>query len=153
MKKACIAVVALFVLTLTVSAQSKTEHWIWKERAVKDKPQTQFSLNFQRRGTRVTGTYSVDQFINGEWQGEDGNQTPFVGTVKNGVIYVEFDPLATVPGYQENVRYRKPTDGRAPSKATIRIEGKVLNWTFLSGEKIEGLPDRLRLTRDVARRR
>lgn len=51
----------------------------------------------------VRGVYSVDDFINGEWQGEDGNQTPFAGRIHGGVIEIEFDPSATVPGYQENV--------------------------------------------------
>jgi len=148
MKKLTITTTIILILSSIVSAQTKREHWIWKENAVKDKPQKQFTLSFQRRGNKVTGTYSVDEFINGEWQGEDGNQTPFVGTLKNGVIYVEFDPLATVPGYQKNVSYTRPRDGRTPTKATIKIERNTLSWTILEGEKIEGLRDKLTLKRE-----
>jgi hypothetical protein len=147
MKRLNILAVALLLLATTASAQTSSEHWTWKEKAVKDKPQRQFTLTFQRRGNKVSGTYSVDQFINGKWQGEDGNQTPFVGTVRNGVINVEFDPFATVPGYQQNVKYTRPRDGRTPTKATIKIERKVLTWTILEGEKIVDMPDKLRLTR------
>src|ERR671914_67996 len=68
------------------TAQSVTGRWQWKERAVKNKPQTQFTLVITGKGKSFRGTYSVDEFINGTWQGEDGNQTPFRGEIKGKII-------------------------------------------------------------------
>ena len=67
----------------------------------------------------VSGTYSVDDFVNGRWLGEDGNQTPFRGEERDGKVLVEFDPAATVPGYTENVTYKAPADGRKPREAAF----------------------------------
>jgi hypothetical protein len=142
----CIVTLLLLAFAAAGTAQTR-QRWSWKEAAVKNKPQTQFSLSIQRRGNRIWGVYSVDRFINGEWQGEDGNQTPFVGTVKNGLMRIEFDPSATVPGYQQNVKYTKPRDGRTPTIATLKPEGKALIWTLIEGQEIEGLAKRIKLTR------
>lgn len=147
MKRLSIITIALLIFAATLSAQTRHERWTWKEKAVRNKTQRQFTLSFERRGAKVSGTYSVDEFINGKWQGEDGNQTPFAGTLKDGVITVEFDPQATVAGYEQNVKYKAPADGRTPSKATIKIQGNILTWTILEGEKIAELPDTLKLTR------
>lgn len=130
------------------TAQSVSGRWQWKERAVKNKPQTQFTLVISGEGKTVRGTYSVDGFINGQWQGEDGNQTPFRGRIEGKLIRIEFDPLATVPGYEENVTYKPPTDGRKPSIAVLTVRGRTLLWRFIAGERIERVPGRLTLTRE-----
>lgn len=121
--------------------------WAWQETARKDKPQTQFSISIRRQGNVVSGVYSVDEFINGEWQGEDGNQTAFVGRIKGNTMLIKFDPDATVPGYQENVIYRAPARGR-PSSATLTLKGQTLLWRFTNGRRIVEVPDKLTLRRE-----
>lgn len=105
-----------------------------------------------RKGDLARGGYSVDEFINGNWQGQDGNQTPFLGRAKGATIEIEFDPQATVPGYQENVTYQAPTDGRKPSIAILTLNGKTLRWRLIRGPGIEGVPNRLVLHRERPRR-
>ncbi|MCM3874218.1 MAG: hypothetical protein ND895_26310 [Pyrinomonadaceae bacterium] len=122
--------------------------WIWKEPARKNKPQVQFRLTLHRKGDVVSGVYSVDEFINGQWQGEDGNQTPFRGRVKGNSIQIEFDPSATVPGYQEHVVYSAPSDGRQPSTAVLTSSGSTLRWRLSSKTGIEGVPAQLALRRE-----
>lgn len=133
------------------TAQSVTGRWQWKERAVKNKPQTQFTLVISGRGKSVRGTYSVDEFINETWQGEDGNQTPFRGAIEGKVIRIEFDPMGTAPGYEQNVTYKPPADGRKPSVAALTVSRGTLLWRFVSGERIVGVPERLTLTRERRR--
>ena len=133
------------------TAQSVAGRWQWKERAVKNKPQTQFTLVISGRGKSVRGTYSVDEFINGRWQGEDGNQTPFRGAIEGKVIRIEFDPMATAPGYEQNVTYQPPADGRKPSVAFLSVSRGTLLWRFNSGERIVGVPERMTLTRERRR--
>jgi len=129
-------------------ASAISGRWIWKEIARKNKPQTQFTLVIAHKGDVVTGTYSVDEFINGDWQGEDGNQTPFVGRVKGSEIEIEFDPSATVAGYEQNVSYAAPTDGRKPSAAMITLNGPTLIWRVIKSPGIEGVPAKLTLRRE-----
>jgi len=146
----CLFLLLLCVAASTVYAQKKSPYagtWIWKEAASKDKPQTQFTLKIRQKGNVFSGVYSVDEFINGEWQGEDGNQTPFNGKLKNGGLELEFDTDATVPGYQQNVKYKKPADGRQRSYVFVRLSGKTLSWRAMRGRKIEGLPVQLTMRR------
>jgi hypothetical protein len=135
------------------TASAVSGRWTWKEVARKNKPQTQFTIVITQKGQMVRGTYSVDEFINGKWQGEDGNQTPFSGRVKGSTIEIEFDPSATVPGYQENVTYAPPSDGRKPSTATLALSGPALIWRLVNPPGIEGVPARLTLKRERNRRR
>lgn len=144
-------VIALAGTIQAQTAQSIAGRWQWKERAVRNKPQTQFTLVISGRGKSVRGTYSVDEFINGRWQGEDGNQTPFRGVIEGNIIRIEFDPMATVPGYEENVTYKPPSDGRKPSVASLSLSGGTLLWRFISGERITGVPERMTLTRERRR--
>ena len=141
----------LLVIAGLTQAQTITGRWEWHELAVKNQPQTRFSLMITRKANVVRGVYSVDEFINGEWQGEDGNQTPFLGVVNNKNITLQFDPLATVPGYQQNVKYRAPNDGRQPSIARLVLSGRTLRWQIISGAGIEGLPNKLALRRPLHR--
>lgn len=153
-RKLGLAVAFLIVLagaSQAQTAQSVAGRWQWKERAVKNKPQTQFTLVITGRGKSVRGTYSVDEFINGTWQGEDGNQTPFRGAIEGKVIKIEFDPMATVPGYEQNVTYKPPADGRKPSVAFLSVSRGTLLWRFISGERIAGVPGRMTLTRERRR--
>jgi hypothetical protein len=145
--------------TQSAKATSSEGRWIWKQAARKNKPQAQFTITITRQGNQqrnrqgdiVSGVYSVDEFINGKWQGEDGNQTPFRGEVNGNTVRIEFDPSATVPGYQENVIYAAPTDGRKPSIAVLTLSGKTLLWRMVSGPKVEGVPARFTLRRDRKR--
>jgi len=141
------------LILLAISSHSQTASsvsgsWQWKERAIKNKPQRQFTLAISGKGKIVRGTYSVDEFINGEWQGEDGNQTAFRGQIQGKLIKIEFDPMATAPGYEQNVTYKPPADGRKPSVAFLTISGRTLLWRFISGERIANVPSRLTLHRD-----
>lgn len=142
---------AVLVL-LVVSGQSQTTQtvtgrWMWKETPGRNKPQTQFTVVIERAGNTVRGTYSVDEFINGEWQGDDGNQTPFVGRIKGSTARIQFDPMATAPGYEQNVTYRAPTDGRKPSEAILSLKGRQLLWRFVRRTRITNVPARLWLHR------
>ena len=141
----------LLVIAGLTQAQTITGRWEWHEVAEKNQPQTRFSLMITRKANVVCGVYRVDEFINGEWQGEDGNQTPFLGVVKNKNITLQFDPLATVPGYQHNVNYKAPNDGRQPSIARLVFSGRTLHWRIISGAGIEGLPNKLALRRALPR--
>lgn len=141
----------------TVTSQSRalapfTGRWTWKQIARRHRPQSQFTIVIKRKGNVVSGTYSVDEFINGAWQGQDGNQTPFQGRLKGAAIEIEFDPQATVPGYQEHVAYQAPADGRKPSLALLTFDGKTLRWRLIRGPGIEGVPNRLALYRERPRR-
>ncbi len=142
-----------FMLLLAGSVQPQSigavsSRWVWKEIAGRDKPQTQFSIMIRREGNVASGVYSVDEFINGKWQGEDGNQTAFLGRINGKTLHIKFDPRATVPGYEENVNYRAPFDGRQPSIAVLNLRGSTLLWRLASGARIEGVPDRLTLHRE-----
>lgn len=122
--------------------------WVWKQIARKNKLQTQFTLVINRKGDVVRGVYNVDEFINGKWQGEDGNQTPFLGRVKGSTVEIEFDPSATVAGYEQNVTYAAPTDNRKPSTAILTLNGPILTWRLVTSPGIEGVPARLTLKRE-----
>lgn len=113
--------------------------WQWQQAKKKSALTYEFSLKIAKHGTQYSGTYSVDAYLDGEWQGEDGNQTPFVGKVANGRLVIEFDPDNVHPGYEEHVVYRKST-GTAPSSATIARSGEALEWTHTSGRAIENIP-------------
>ena len=147
--QSAVAITLLLVIAGLAQAQTITGRWEWHEVAVKNQPQTRFSLMITRKANVVRGVYSVDEFINGEWQGEDGNQTPFLGVVKNTNITLQFDPLATVPGYQQNVNYKAPYAGRQPSIARLVLSGRTLRWQIISGAGIEGLPNKLALRRSL----
>jgi hypothetical protein len=121
---------------------------MWKQVARKNKPQTQFTIVIKHKGEVVRGTYSVDEFINGKWQGQDGNQTPFLGRLKGSTVEIEFDPSATVAGYEQNVTYTPPKDGRKPSTAAITVNGPTLEWRVVKGPGIDGVPARLVLKRE-----
>jgi len=122
--------------------------WVWEDAARKNKPQTRFTVVIHREGDVVRGVYSVDEFINGEWQGEDGNQTPFRGRVASRRVQIEFDPSATVPGYEQNVTYKTPADGRKPSVAVLTFDGGTLLWRLVHGARIESVPAKLALHRE-----
>jgi hypothetical protein len=142
-------VVALCAVSIyPQDVKSVSGRWVWKEPARKNRPQVQFTLTIHRQGAVVRGVYSVDEFINGRWQGEDGNQTPFRGRVKGDTIQIEFDPQATVPGYQQNVTYSTPSDGRKPSTAVLTLSGQTLLWRFTNGPRIEGFPPGFTLHRE-----
>jgi|SRR5882724_291784 len=145
-----LAAVFFFIVgpTHPQGVRAVTGRWVWKEVARKNKPQTQFTLVISRKGDVVRGVYSVDEFINGEWQGEDGNQTPFRGRVMSRRVQIEFDPSATVPGYEQNVTYKAPTDGRKPSVATLTFKGGTLLWRLANGNPIERVPAKLVLHRE-----
>ena len=90
----------------------------------------------------------MDEFVNGKWQGEDGNQTPFVGRTDGSDVKIEFDPLATQPGYEKNVSYAAPSHGRKPSIAMIKRIGSNLQWRLVRGPGIDGIPENLVLRRE-----
>lgn len=146
--------ILLFFIAAPVHAQSVpavSGRWMWKEVARKHKPQTQFTVVIQRKGDVVLGTYSVDEFIDGKWQGEDGNQTPFRGRVTPQGVEIEFDPSAVAPGYEQDVRYKAPADGRKPSVAVLTLKGRTLLWNLVRGKRIDGVPSRVTLNRDRRR--
>ncbi len=68
--------------------------------------------------------------------------------MKGNTIQIEFDPLATVPGYQENVTYSALSDGRRPSTAILTLNGQTLLWRLNREPGIEGVPARFALRRE-----
>ena len=140
-------------LCTTASAQQRsgkniTGHWVWKQIARTNKSQIQFRIVIRHEGSTFRGIYSVDEFVNGKWQGEDGNQTPFLGHMDGSDMEIKFDPLATQPGYEKNVSYIAPLDGRRPSMAIITRSGSKLRWRLVFGPSIEGVPTNLLLRRE-----
>lgn len=125
-----------------------TGTWVWKQMARKNKTQIQFRIVIRDRGKGLRGIYSVDEFVNGEWQGEDGNQTPFIGHIDGSEVKIEFDPLATQPGYEKNVSYVAPSDGRKSSLAIITRSGSDLRWRLVRGPGIAGVPANVVLRRE-----
>ncbi len=107
---------------------------------------TQMTLNIKQTGDTVTGTYSVTDYVGDQPQVEDGNQTPFTGTIKNGAAEIKFDTNATVPGYEENVKYKDPTDGK-PSTATLTMDGGKLKWKLTGGASPMEIPKDISLTK------
>jgi len=151
MYRLCFSAAVLCFIAGSVNAQGASAvsgRWVWKNVARRNKPQTQFTVVIHREGDVLHGVYSVDEFINGKWQGEDGNQTPFRGRVTSGKVQIEFDPSATVPGYEQNVTYKAPTDGRKPSVAALTLNGGTLLWRLIDGDSIEGVPGRVALHRE-----
>lgn len=147
----CLLGAVLFFVAGTVRPQGLSAvsgRWLWEDAARKNKPQTRFTVLIHREGDVVLGVYSVDEFINGKWQGEDGNQTPFRGRVASGRIQIEFDPSATVAGYEQNVTYTAPADGRKPSVAVLTFKGGALLWHLVHGARIESVPTKLALHRE-----
>jgi hypothetical protein len=122
-------------------------YWEWKGPVDAHKHHMEFTIWIDRDGDAIKGTYSVNEFVGTKWLGEDGNQTPFRGELRDGTISIEFDTTATVPGYEEHVTYKAPEDGRQPSTATIVPKGAMLEWTRVGGDPIEGIPDMLTLVR------
>ncbi len=107
---------------------------------------TQFTMFIKQDGETINGTYSVDDFVGGEWQGEDGNQTPFTGTLKDKTAEIKFDVNATVAGYEENVKYKEPTGGK-PSTATLTLDGGKIKWKHANGEAVAETPKEIVLTK------
>ncbi len=142
----------MIVCAVTSAPQKSGTHvtgtWVWKQIARKNKTQIQFRIVIRDEGNGLRGTYSVDEFVNGKWQGEDGNQTPFVGRMDGSGVKIEFDPLATQPGYEKNVSSAAPSDGRKPSMAIITRSGSNLRWRLVRGPGIEGVPVNLVLRRE-----
>ncbi len=137
----------VFVAGPAYSQSALTGRWVWKQPVQKDKSQVQFTVVIHREGNFVRGVYSVDEFIDQQWQGEDGNQTPFRGRVTAGRAKIEFDPDATVPGYEQNVRYKPPVDGRMPGVATLTFRGTTLLWRTVEG-RIDRVPLLVTLRRE-----
>lgn len=152
MTRALVVGMLCFVSLLSPAAAPKDPDplagfWEWKGPVDTKKAHTEFTIWIDREGNAVSGTYSVNDYIGGEWQGEDGNKTPFRGELRDGRVVVDFDTTATVPGTDEDVMYKAPEDGRKPSTATIVPKGTTLEWTLTSGDPIEGVPSKLVLAR------
>lgn len=118
-------------------------NWDSEKLNVKGDKRTEVSLFIKQDGEKISGTYSVVDFIGDEPQVEDGNQTPFAGTIKGSVATIKFDPEATVAGYEENVRYKEPADGRKPATATLTLSGKDLQVNITSGEFSSDVPKKI----------
>lgn len=125
----------------TASKTNFAGNWDSERFNVKGKQYTQLSLFIKQSGENISGTYSVVDYIGGDPQIEDGNQTPFTGTVKGNVATIKFDPDATVPGYEENVKYKEPADGKAPSTATLTFADNKLQWKLASGASPFEIPN------------
>lgn len=121
-------------------SSSLTGIWNWEEHRRGTLPQLAFLIEVKVAGSRVWGTYSMATAISGEWQVDDGNQTPFEGKLTNGIARVEFDPENIQPGYVENVKYVKPNSGR-PSVATIRRTADGVQWRLESGPRVGSTED------------
>ena len=140
----CLALVCLLLATVGAAlAQSRSNlggTWEWQEFPRKNREQVGMFLNVQQTGNRLSGTYSYGVWINGQTQSEDGNQTPFVGTVQGNVASIKFDPDNTYPLYEEKVRYKEPARGKVPSRARLKRVGERLEWTLTEGPRIFNLP-------------
>ena len=136
----CALIYIIFIqLTVPIRAFSQTRakiggRWQWAETARKDHLQNGFWVNIVLQENRVRGVYSLLTWLNGELQIEDGNQTPFIGTVKGNVITITFDPDNIHPGYEQNVRYKNPTNGGRPSTAMLVMTNGKLQLALTSGK-------------------
>lgn len=138
------------VAPAAVAGSGFSGNWIWTGPANGKKEQTAFFLYVKQNGSRITGNYGINVLVDGEADG-DSNLVPLIGTVKGGVLTIEFDPQAEYTLADENVRYQKPK-GRAPSIATLRLVNGTLQWTLTKGpnvaDKSMGIPPRFTLRRN-----
>lgn len=123
----------------SVAAVNVAGNWDSEFFNKKGESYTQLTLNIKQTGETVSGIYSVTDYVGDQPQVEDGNQTPFTGTVKDGVITIKFDINATVPGYEENVKYKEPASGKT-STATLTMSGDKLTWKLAGGESPTEVP-------------
>jgi hypothetical protein len=121
--------------------------WNWQENPRKNREQVGMFLHVEQTGSRVRGTYTYGVWMNGQPQSEDGNQTPFVGTVKGDVAVIKFDPENIHPLYERNVKYKEPANGKAPSTARLQRIGQTLEWTLTAGPRLFHLPVQFTLRR------
>jgi len=121
--------------------------WEWQEPPRRNREQAGMFLEVKQTGSRVRGTYSHSVSVNGASQSEDGNQTPFVGTVKGDVAVIKFDPENIRPLYERNVKYKAPANGKVPSTATLKRRGQTLEWTLTAGPRLSDLPVQFTLRR------
>ncbi|HLA11041.1 MAG TPA: hypothetical protein VJ023_10655, partial [Pyrinomonadaceae bacterium] len=137
------ASVVVILCTVTSAPQkggtNVTGQWVWKQFARTKKSQIQFRLVIRRERNIVRGIYSVDEFVNGKWQGEDGNQTPFVGNIDGSDVKIEFDPLATQPGYERDVT-GKIQSGQGTNAILVSMKG-YRGQPLTAMVVICGLPD------------
>jgi hypothetical protein len=99
-----------------------------------------------QNGENVTGTYGVADFVGKEAQIEDGNQTPFTGRIKDNIATIKFDTQATVAGYEQNVEYKEPANGK-PSTATLTFSGNKVQWKLTSGQSPFEIPKDIMLNK------
>jgi hypothetical protein len=123
----------------TFSKINFTGNWDSEEFNKEGNKYTQLSIRIMQNGENVTGTYGVADFVGKEAQIEDGNQTPFTGTIKDNVATIKFDTQATVAGYEQNVEYKEPVNGK-PSTATLTFSGNKVQWKLTSGQSPFEIP-------------
>ena len=119
--------------------------WEWKGAWNRRHARRTFYVRLTRDGDSVQGTYSVIDWLGDTPLVEDGNQTPFRGSVRKNTATIEFDPTAVYPGYKDNVSYSPPSDGRQPSRATLTLGRGSLVWRVTSVTAIEGVPRRMKM--------
>ncbi len=131
----------------TASAANFAGNWDSEEINKKGNKYTQLSLMIKQTGGNVSGIYSVVDYVGKDPQIEDGNQTPFAGTIKDNVVTIKFDPDATVAGYEENVKYKEPAGGKAPAMATLTLSNSSLEWKLASGSSPFDIPREIKLSK------
>lgn len=145
-----VLLICLAFSALAANAQTGVGgNWEWKSRANKNKEQTVFWVDIERKGNRVSGRYSFAGLVDGENDGADSSFVPFVGTIKGDTVSIEFDPndIHGIEEVENKVRYKKP---KSPSTATLQLKNGKLEWTLTKGKLDSGdlgVPRKLTLSR------
>jgi hypothetical protein len=140
--------VSVLALVSPVAAQrGLSGTWSWEGKPDNNKVQNTVWMDIKQTGNKVKGVLSISFYDpNGE-DGSDAPIVPFVGTIKGGVIAIEFDSDDTSPldgsPYPEYVRRK----GGAPNTATLRLVGGKLELTQTKGSIGDGYPRTFSLNR------
>src|SRR5436190_3977665 len=134
-------IVCVLALVMPVVAQSSVSGtWSWESKPDKNKVQNMVWMDIKQIGNQVKGVIGISfEDPNGE-DGSDAPIVPFVGTIKNGVITIEFDAEDTSPlDGSPYPKYVRPKGG-APNTATLRLASGKLEFTQTKGSIGEDYP-------------
>lgn len=120
--------------------------WYWRTKPDKDNLSFQFSVSLTIKGKKASGFLGSRGLENGEWNGGDGQVTPFVGRVVGDVIRIEYDNADWRNGESDDaVRpYLRP-DRKTRFTAELRFRGEFVEFLQIRGRSASAYPARMLL--------
>lgn len=139
---------AFFLLVLSFSVSGTAQNikngessWFWRSKAGKDNLSFQFALFLKIKGKKASGALQFRNLDNGEWNGGDGEMTPFIGRVIGNVIKIEFnnEDWRNAESGEGSEFYRRPKR-KARYTATLKFNKNTLEFLQADNKFISGLP-------------